>query len=289
MFRKTELLQFFNFLEAQRFLLQHVASSKSGRYTAQVVHSIQLIILAAGKGARMNSELPKVLLPLAGKPLIAHLLEHVSKIPFARKPIIVVGHAAELVKKTLGSGFQYVYQQAQLGTGHAVKTAREFSKSTEGNIMVLYGDHPFVDAVTIQSIADAHVENGTPLTMATVEVPDFKEWRTAFNRYGRIIRDSEENITGIVEHKDASEMQRAITEVNPSYFCFRSNWLWKNLERLTNENAQHEYYLTDLVGMAEKDGHRITGVSIDPISALGANTKEELAVLEKIISLPKLP
>lgn len=246
--------------------------------------SIQLIILAAGKGVRMESKLPKVLVPLNGKPLIAHLLEHVAKAGFTRKPVLVVGHEAELVKNTLGPAYLYVHQKTQLGTGHAVQTTEEILRSSNAeHLMVLYGDHPLVDSNTIQTIAKEHLTHHRPLTMATVKVDDFKEWRGAFERYGRIIRDAKGSIERIIEYKDATDAERAITEVNPSYFCFEASWLWANLEKLKNENVQHEFYLTDLVGIARNQGEKITGININPITALGANTKAELQTLEKML------
>lgn len=243
---------------------------------------MQIIILAGGKGKRMESDLPKVLIPFKGKPLIEHLRLHVSKSNLTKTPVIVVGHEAELVKKTFGDKYRYVYQDKQLGTGHAVLTAKKLLENEAEDIMVLYGDHPLVDAKTINFIGEAHIKNKNPITMATVRVDDFDDWRRALYTYGRVIRDEKGNITKIIELKDCSDNEKKIKEVNPSYFCFNAKWLWQNLEKLDNKNAQNEFYLTDLVGMAVSQSQMITTVNVDPVVALGANTKGELVTLESL-------
>jgi len=250
--------------------------------TARKVNDIQLIVLAAGKGTRMNSDLPKVLTPLDGKPLVAHLLAHVGAVGFTHKPVIIVGHRAELVRQALGPEYRYVVQSEQRGTGHAVKCAQPPLEGKVEDIMVLYGDHPLIDAETIRTIGSAHLASHKPLTMATVSVDDFSDWRNGFWHWGRIIRDGAGAIIRNVEFKDANETERAITEVNPSFFCFKAEWLWENLAKLTDHNHQKEYYLPDLIQAARESGG-ITDVAISPRTALGANTKEELAVLEAIL------
>ena len=250
--------------------------------TARKVNDIQLIVLAAGKGTRMNSDLPKVLTPLDGTPLVAHLLAHVGTVGFTHKPVIIVGYKAELVQQALGPKYRYVIQSEQRGTGHAVKCAQPLLLGRADDVMVLYGDHPLIDAETIRTIGSAHLAGNKPLTMATVSVDDFLDWRNGFLHWGRIIRDDAGAIIRNVEFKDASETERAVTEVNPSFFCFKAQWLWGNLEKLTDHNHQKEYYLPDLIQMARESGG-ITDVAISPRTALGANTKEELAVLEAIL------
>ncbi|OHA26796.1 MAG: hypothetical protein A3C06_01510 [Candidatus Taylorbacteria bacterium RIFCSPHIGHO2_02_FULL_46_13] len=245
--------------------------------------SIKLIILAAGKGKRMNSELPKVLLPLAGKPLLLHLLEAIKTSGLSKPIILVVGVASEDVKKIAGPEYQYVLQKEQLGTGHAVQCAESSLKDRAEHIMVLYGDHPLVDAETIRHIAQSHLSHHNPVTMATVQVDNFDGKNENFKDYGRILRDKNGKIDRIVERKDATPEELNVTEVNPSYFCFNATWLWKNLKHLTQENAQHEYYLTSLPQMAHQNGENITTISINPITALGANTPEQLAILEQTI------
>lgn len=240
----------------------------------------QIIVLAGGKGKRMNSDLPKVLVPLKGKPLVKHLLESIEKSGVCAKPILVVGQKREMVINELGNNYSYAIQEEQLGTGHAVNCAKNLSHGAD-NILVLYGDHPHVSPATITSLAEAYQKHGGVLTIATTNVENFDGWRADFFNFGRIVRDENGEIVKIVEKKDASEDEKNITEVNPAYFCFNAEWLWKNLPTLQNENAQGEYYLTDLIGLAQHQGHAINSIQIDPHEALGVNTAEQLALLER--------
>lgn len=247
------------------------------------MEDLYTIILAGGKGTRMDSDLPKVLVPLVNKPLISYLLEGVDQARFSTTPVIVVGYQADSVKEALGDNYTYVFQEQQLGTGHAVQVAQSELKHKAKTIMVLYGDHPFLRAETLQEIALTHVQSGEVLTIATTVVSDFNDWREGFYSFGRIIRNNEGNIDRIVEKKDASKEELEIQEVNPAYFCIDAEWLWKSLTNLRNDNAQGEYYLTDLVHMAIEEGRRIASVSIDPVEALGVNTKEQLALVEQFV------
>src|SRR3989344_8205629 len=240
----------------------------------------QVVILAAGHGKRMQSELPKVLIPLHGKPLVAYVLESVKKSGICDKPVVVVGQKRELVMKTLGSDYEYIIQEEQLGTGHAVSLTKNYLKGVAEHIMVLYGDHPFISAQTIKKINEKHLESGKKITMATVKLPNFRDWRINFVNFSRIIRDANGKIIKDIQFKDASDKEIKVTEVNPCYFCFDAPWLWKNLESLKNDNAQKEYYLTDLIKIATTEGIEIESMEIEPYEALGANTRAELEILE---------
>lgn len=245
--------------------------------------NVQIIVLAAGFGKRMaHQELPKVLIPLNGKPLIMHLLESIKQSGVCEKPVIVIGQKADLVKASLGPDYTYVTQTEQLGTGHAVACARPVVEGQADHVLVLYGDHPFVGAKTIRAIADAHQAQASVLTMATALVDDFKSWRQGFLDFGRVVRDNQGRVSAIIERRDATAEQLEIREVNPSYFCFRADWLWPHLSQLNNHNAQHEYYLTDLAGIACREGQTISTVPIAPREALGVNTAEQLAVLSQV-------
>ena len=245
---------------------------------------LNVVVLAAGKGTRMYSRLPKVLHALGGKPLLAHVLDRARAL-HAERTIVIYGHGGNAVAAGFADpALKFVLQAPQLGTGHAVRSAEKHLRASATHIMVLYGDHPLIDTKTIHAIADAHLEGGDPLTMATALVDDFDDWREGFYDFGRIVRDKDGKLTRIVERKDATKAELSITEVNPSYFCFEEDWLWKNLNRLTNTNAQGEYYLTSLPEMAQRQGQGITTVSIDPITALGANTPEQLALLERMLA-----
>jgi len=243
-------------------------------------NKIQIIILAAGHGKRMqNDELPKALVPLHDKPMITHLLKSIAVSGVCERPLLVVGQKADMVKAALGEKYDYVFQQDQLGTGHAVAVTRQALEGKVEHVMVLYGDHPLVTAETIKKLSETHRSSGAVLTMATVQVDDFSDWRAGFADFGRIIRNDNGDITSIIEKRDSTSEQLAIREINPGYYCFSCEWLWKNLERLQNNNAQKEYYLTDLVGIACSQQLPIASVVINPREALGVNTAEQLSLV----------
>lgn len=241
----------------------------------------QIIILAAGHGKRMQSELPKALTPLHGTPFISHVLSAIADSGVCSDPIIVIGQKGDQVREVLGDKYTYAIQDQQLGTGHAVMIAEDKVKDAD-TVIVLYADHPLVSAQTIKNLQKTHKEKGATLTMATAEVPDFNEWRNAFLSFGRFVRDEKGNIVKIVEAKDATDSEKEIKEVNPAYMCFDSKWMWQKLHTLKNENAQGEYYLTDLVGCAFDEHQKIETIKIDPKEALGVNTKEQLELISQI-------
>lgn len=241
-----------------------------------------IVILAAGKGKRMQSDKPKVLSLLHGRPLISHLLDHVKESGVTTNPVLVVGVGREEVMKEVGDGYRFAVQVEQLGTGHAVSCAKPFLEHSNTNVLVLYGDMPYISAQTIANLARTHEESGAVLTMGTVPVPDFEEWRAGFYDFSRVVRDADGAIVRTVEKKDATEEELTIKEVNPAYFCFNSAWLWEHLRGLSNRNAQGEYYLTDLVGIAVAEGQKIASVPLDPKEAIGVNTREHLDLLHTL-------
>lgn len=251
--------------------------------------SVALVILAGGKGKRMQEEtgddLPKVLQPFRGKPLIRHLLDGLRAVDasIAWPPVIVIGYGGELVQKELGSEYQYVRQKEQLGTGHATLQARLVLEGKAEHVLVLYGDHPLVPVAVANTIATTHLAHNNTVTLATVTVDNFDDWRVGLMNYGRMVRDADGNLEKIVEYKDAIDAERAALEVNPGYYCFRASWLWPHLEQLQNVNAQGEYYLTDLVGMAMREGERVETVPIAPRAALGVNTLSDLKRIEALL------
>lgn len=245
---------------------------------------MKILILAGGLGKRMNNpDMPKVLISLNGRPLIDYLLAAIKKSGVCAKPTIVVGAKAEMVKATIGSEYDYVLQTEQLGTGHAVMCAAPELKGRAENVLVLYGDQPLMKAETIKKLAEAHLAGGKVLTMGTVTVPDFEDWRGGFYDFGRIVRDEAGKVIGIVEKKDATEEILKIKELNPSYFCFKADWLCQNLDNIKNKNNQKEYYLTDLIAIACRQGEEIATVAIDPKEAVGVNTEEQLKLVEELI------
>lgn len=237
-----------------------------------------IVILAAGHGKRMQSDTPKVLSLLHGKPLISYLLEAIKTSGISDSPVIVVGQKKEQVMETLGDRYRYAIQEEQLGTGHAVMSAETLLKNAE-NVLVLYGDMPYMNPDTIRALVEVHESSGVPLTMGTVTVENFEGDNQGFYDFGRIVRNEEGAILRIVEKKDATEEELRIQELNPSYFCAKGPWLWENLKKIKNQNMQKEYYLTDLVSIAIQNGDSIETVSIPPKDALGVNTKEHLEIL----------
>ena len=242
---------------------------------------VKIVILAAGYGKRMQSELPKVLIPLHGKTLLAHIIESVKQTGLCEKPIVIVGQQRELVMSTIGDGCEYVVQEEQKGTGHAVMITQKALENNTDYVVVLYGDMPFISSQTIKNIVEKHAGSESKITFATTTVPDFNDWRKVFMTFARILRNGKE-IIGIREYKDATEEEKELKEVNAGCWVFNEKWVWENLKKIDKNNAQGEYYLTDLIPIAIKNGDKVETVSIEPREALGVNSKEELEILENL-------
>lgn len=241
----------------------------------------QIIILAAGKGTRMGSDLPKVLVPLNGKPMIHYLMESVMAANPEFRPIVVVSpDNQEIISQAL-SNYQvnYAIQQQQLGTGHAVACAREFVDARAKNILVLYGDHPFLKTGSIKSFLEL---SPTALTIMPTVLPDFSGWHHNFFGWGRIVRNEVGEVEAIVELKDASEEEKLITEVNPGFMCFNKDWLFSNIDKLKDDNKAHEFYLTDMVKIAFNEQFKVHTIIIEPHEAMGINSPDELKIAENI-------
>ena len=246
---------------------------------------IKIIILAAGKSTRMKSDIPKALTIFKGKPFLKQLLDTIQKLDSRIKPIIVVGHKKELIKEALGESYTYAEQHEQLGTGHAVMSAKTAIDSPHEMVIVLATDQPLVSKETLERIIKKHEEKNPTITLGTVIVPDFEDWRMGLNHFGRIIRGPDGLVKKIVEFKDANEEEREIKELNPALYAFDAKWLWENINKLKNENMQGEYYLTDLIKMACDQNKKIEAVPIvNIIEALQPNCQEEVENLEKIVS-----
>ncbi len=241
----------------------------------------QIVILAAGKGTRMGGSVPKVLVMLNNKPLILYLLEEVEKINQLAKPIIVVGYMADKVKAVLGNNYIYAIQDKQLGTAHALLAAKH--KAIGKNILVLYGDHPFIKAEGLKKLMELHHKKQSNISMFTTVVDNFKGLNKPLEYYGRIIRDANKKLVKIVEYKDASAGQKKIKELNPGIYMFNAAWLWQQAEKIKNKNEQAEYYLTDIVEIAIARGEKISSTHIDPKEVIGVNSKEDLKLAETIL------
>lgn len=247
----------------------------------------QIIILAAGQGRRMGGkDIPKPLVPLAGRTLLHRLLDAVHESGVDDSPLLIVGALGKKVREACAD-YSCVEQKEQLGTGHAVMIAEEHLqhyRPDHDNVLVLYGDHPFVKPETIKKLDAEHRKQGSVVTMMTLQLPDFEDWRKVYWTFGRIQRDENGEVVGIIEFKDATEEQRKISEVSPSFFCFEKKWLWENIKKLEKNNANGEYYLTDLIQLAHDQGERIASLVVtDPVEGIGVNTPEELALAEKLL------
>ncbi|MEI6478306.1 MAG: NTP transferase domain-containing protein [bacterium] len=234
--------------------------------------SVQPIILAAGKGTRMNNpDLPKPLVLLKGRPMVSYVLDTVEKAEFL-PAALVVGYLKEKVSQTLGDGYTYVAQDEQLGTGHAVAVCEEQLAGTADCFLIVCGDMPLLKPETLKKVVEVHDESRAVLSLATLRTD-----RPDFNSFGRIIRDTEGNIKAIREYKDATEEERAINEYNPGIYCFSDSWVWDALRKVDRVNAQGEYYLTDLLAIAVAEGEKIASVEMTSWQeTLGINSPEQL-------------
>ena len=239
---------------------------------------VKAVILAAGKGTRMKSELPKVIHEALGKPMVKYSIEAAMEAGAKESDVcLVVGHKADLVKETVGAGVSYVLQEEQLGTGHAVKCASEFI-GTEGLTMVLCGDTPLITGATLKRLVDTHLEEGNAITVLTAIADDP-------TGYGRIIKDSWGKFVKIVEQKDATLEEQRVQEINSGMYIFDSAILNKALGKLTNNNAQGEYYLTDTIEIVKTEGlGEVSTMTIENLDEIkGVNSPEQLKEAEEIL------
>ncbi|WFL76507.1 bifunctional UDP-N-acetylglucosamine diphosphorylase/glucosamine-1-phosphate N-acetyltransferase GlmU [Altererythrobacter arenosus] len=233
------------------------------------------IILAAGKGTRMKSDLHKVLHPIAGRAMIDHLMASVDELAPARK-VVVVGAGREQLETALGDRAATCLQEPQLGTGHAVQQAQAQLEGFEGDVLVMYGDVPFVRPATMQAMLDRLRGDDAPAAVVLGFEPD------EALQYGRVIADGEGRISKMVEFKDASEEERACRLCNSGLMAARASDLWALLDRVGNDNAQGEYYLPDIVNIAIGDGRTCAAVTTDtPDEVAGINSRAELAAAER--------
>lgn len=235
----------------------------------------KIIILAAGKGTRMKSSLPKVLVSLNNKAMIKYLLDAVFATGIKTKPILVVSpDNIEIMKESLKEyDLEYVIQDKQLGTGHAVSCALPKIGPEIKNIVVLYGDHPFIKSNSIKKLITT---NPGSVAITPALLPDYSSYRHNFYHWGRIIRNDKNEVLKIVEFKDASDAEKLILEVNPGFMCFNCNWLKNNIIKLKDNNNQKEYYLTDMVKLAFESGHFVETIAINSDEIMGINSQEEL-------------
>ena len=232
-----------------------------------------VVLLAAGLGTRMKSSLPKVLHPIAGKPMIWHILEAVKTIA-NEKPVVVIGHGAEQVSQFLEGKAEMIRQEPLLGTAHAVIQAESLVKGKTDQVLVCYADMPLLRAETFQHLMDVQQKNKGPMTILTVISHDPRG-------FGRILRKQDKSVQAIVEETAASSDQLSIKELNVGCYCFNSEWLWGALHRIQKNAEKGEYYLTDIVGLAVADNLPVQAVTLeDSQEAIGINSRVHLAEVE---------
>jgi UDP-N-acetylglucosamine pyrophosphorylase len=237
------------------------------------------VIMAAGQGKRMkNPSLAKVLYEVGGKPMIGHVIDLAHNCD-ASPVIVIVGHQRESVREYLQSVDERVVtvvQDPQLGTGHAVMQAEKPLEYYEGDVIVLSGDVPLLREATIDSLREVHTRTGAVATVLTAKLPDP-------TGYGRVVRKSDGSVEKIVEHKDATDAEQAINEINSGIYVFSARALFRTLKKLKPENAQAEYYLTDVFGIFREEGETISAVvADDPDEINGVNTVEQLERMNEL-------
>ncbi len=234
------------------------------------------VVLAAGQGTRMKSKLYKVLHPVCGKPMVEHVVDEALKLSLS-KLVTIVGHGAEEVKKQLGDKSEYALQAEQLGTAHAVKQAQPFLADEKGVTIVICGDTPLLTAETMEQMLKEHTQREAKATILTAVAEDP-------TGYGRIIRSENGAVQKIVEHKDASEEERLVTEINTGTYCFDNEALFRAIDLVSNDNAQGEYYLPDVIEILKNEGETVAAYQTGNFQeTLGVNDRVALSQAEQFM------
>ena len=239
---------------------------------------VAAIILAAGKSTRMKSDLPKVLHEVCGRPMLGHVVS-AARLAGVDQIIVVIGHEGDRVKQAFDvqHDITWVVQSEQRGTGHAVQCCREALSDFDGTVVVIAGDMPLIQRLAIVELVDMREEVGHAATIATTILDDP-------TGYGRIVRDADGNLSAIVEDRDCNDEQRAITEVNPSYYCFDAKKLFDVLDKIEPAASKGEYYLTDAIRLLRESGENVSAkIEIPADDAMGVNSRFDLAAVNRIM------
>lgn len=233
------------------------------------------VVLAAGQGTRMKSNLHKLLHPVAGKPMVQHVVDQLQSVHLD-EIVTIVGFGSDQVKEQIGDYSKFVIQNEQLGTGHAVKQAEDILNAYAGTTIVVCGDTPLITSETYQALLDHHEQSGAKATVLTTNAPDP-------SGYGRVIRNQAGEVEKIVEHKDANTTERQVNEINTGTYCFDNQMLFQSLQEVSNDNAQGEYYLPDVMEIIRDRGQKVSAyLTSDYEETLGINDRVALSQAEKI-------
>ncbi|MBW2599277.1 MAG: NTP transferase domain-containing protein [Deltaproteobacteria bacterium] len=235
------------------------------------------VILAAGKGTRMKSDLAKVLHPVCGKPMLWYVVA-LARTLGSEKTVVVTGHQADLIKEAMKDwNLIYAHQEKQLGTAHAVLQANGALRGFDGDVLILCGDVPLLLPSTIEGLLENHRSGGASITVMTAILDDP-------GSYGRVVKNREGDVLKIVEARDADTEERAIKEINTGIYCAENAFLFEAVKKIDNKNAQGEYYLTDILDVARRENRRTGSFIIgDPSEAMGINTPDDLKTAEGIM------
>lgn len=239
---------------------------------------VTVVVLAAGLGTRMKSHKPKVLHRAGGRSLVEHVVRTAQALAPPERIFLVVGYQAEKVRASIATpGVGFVYQAEQLGTGHALMVAADQISRMDGLLVILYGDCPLVRTETLEGLVEAQQSSNAAGTILTAYMDDP-------TGYGRVLRDSDGNVTGVVEQKAATPEQLAIPEANMGLYCYRAEPFWAHVRELRPDNPAKEYYLTDMVEVLRRAGYEMNAYRIDdPREVLGINNREELAAVDRLL------
>lgn len=239
---------------------------------------VMTIIMAAGKGTRMNSKKSKLVHKIYGKELVKRVVELAEKIG-SEEIVTIVGHLREQVQEVLGDSVKYAYQDELLGTGHAVMQAKKYLEGKKGKVVILYGDVPIIRPDTLRNLINKSIKNKEYATLLTAKYENP-------TGYGRIIRDEGGNIKAIIEEKDADPLQKEIKEINSGIYCFDIEELLNALTKVTNDNSQGEYYLTDVIKIMNEEGLKTGAVIVeDNTEILGVNDRSQLELLTRVLRM----